>query len=153
VYNAMRLTTAMVIEPTQTWNMRFSLKRRSRLTEIRSRVDRKPMHGSLIASCHLRSETSRRRNADVPIDKDRFPDLGRRQTVAHEDDVLALVRSIWPGAWQEGSTGSERTWWNGDRKKPDLVAHSWSPRGRMERFHVRILTPGTTSIHNEGYHP
>lgn len=48
-----------------------------------------------------------------------------------EADVLGYVREVWPTAYREGSTGSERSWWiRTDGQEAVLVAHSFPVRGR-----------------------
>ena len=65
---------------------------------------------------------------------DRYPELGKKVFVADEDAVLSYIRSQWPDAWQEGSTGPERSWWTDDDDaplhldafgKPAMIGHSW----------------------------
>ncbi len=73
------------------------------------------------------------------MDTDRYPFLNRHKIkVGTPEDVLALVRRKWPAAYQEGSTGYERTWFSDTPFGLRLVAHSWSPRRDMAWFWVRV---------------
>lgn len=72
------------------------------------------------------------------IDVDRYPGLGTRETFSTFEEVIARVRKSFPRAVAEGSTGSERSWVISLPDGDQLVAHSWSPRGRLEKFHVRV---------------
>ncbi len=75
------------------------------------------------------------------MEKDRYPGLGRKRTLGSPEAVLDAVRSAWPGAGQEGSTGVERTFTVRQDGRERLVAHSWSPGSRLERIHCRIAEP------------
>lgn len=83
----------------------------------------------------------------MPLDKDRYPTLGRRRTFATFEEVIAHVRASWPTAGAEGSTGSERSWAVGRHPDDLLVAHSWSPGGRGDKWHVRVLVRADAPPH------
>lgn len=85
--------------------------------------------------------------------KDRYPDLGPKLPVRDYDHALELVQQHWPRAWQEGSTGVERTFWIRPAPEllaglavtpePELVGHFFPGREPTPRNHckywVRIL--------------
>jgi hypothetical protein len=59
---------------------------------------------------------------------DRYKYLGKKEWVADWDSLVLRVRSVWTDAWQEGSTGPERSWWTKDETAPDalrLIGHSF----------------------------
>ncbi|CAH1691806.1 conserved hypothetical protein [Hyphomicrobiales bacterium] len=58
--------------------------------------------------------------------RDRYPELGPKLKVSGFEAAMTKVREVWPGAYQEGSTGFERTWWSGR----ELVGHHWPVRAR-----------------------
>jgi hypothetical protein len=73
----------------------------------------------------------------MPINVDRYPKLGPKLTVATLEEAIERVQAVYPGTSCEGSTGSERSWATiGDTY--DVVAHTWSPCGRLEKYHLRI---------------
>lgn len=69
------------------------------------------------------------------LNLDRYPHLGSLHTFADEEDMILMVHRYFPDAHAEGSTGSERTWWSGI----NLVAHSWSPAGKLALWNVRVI--------------
>jgi hypothetical protein len=68
------------------------------------------------------------------INIDRYPKLGELQHATDWNDLLSIVRGIYPLAYAEGSTGTERTWF----AEGGMVAHSWSPGGRLIVYCVRV---------------
>jgi hypothetical protein len=71
------------------------------------------------------------------MNRDLHPDLGPRQRIVSAELALRLVREVWPGAYAEGSTGPERSWWVKTDDEPLLVAHHWQIR-RSPDFWLRI---------------
>ncbi len=63
-------------------------------------------------------------------------ELGQKQTVDSEEAVLSLVRDHYPNAFQEGSTGPQRTWWIRQDKEIILIGHSWL--NRAGKYSVRV---------------
>jgi hypothetical protein len=60
-------------------------------------------------------------------------DLSRHETL---EDAIARVKSVYPQAYAEGSTGFERTFWVSGEE--DIVAHAWmSGKGRGV-WHLRL---------------
>lgn len=56
---------------------------------------------------------------------DRYPKLGRKIELEGPEQALTLVREYWPNAYQEGSTGPERSWWSPVGDDLAMVAHHW----------------------------
>lgn len=67
-------------------------------------------------------------------------ELGERQRVSSYEAAADAVRSVWPRAYAEGSTGAERSWWVRDGSETTLVAHSWPGRLRVG-FWLRVKVP------------
>lgn len=75
------------------------------------------------------------------MNRDDHPDLGSRQQVASFDDVRDAVRRVWPVAYAEGSTGTERSWWvRTEGGEARLIGHSWQVRG-SDAFWLRVWSP------------
>ena len=68
--------------------------------------------------------------------RDRYPDLGPKEDLSSFDSALERVREAWPEAWQEGSTGLERTWWVREGATTRCIAHHWETR--KGRVYVRV---------------
>jgi hypothetical protein len=62
----------------------------------------------------------------MPIDIHK--ELGRRQIFRDFEAVLRKVRSVYPEAYAEGSTGPERSWWIRTDDGMILIGHSWPIR-------------------------
>ena len=84
------------------------------------------------------------------MNRDIHQDLGPRIRVRQGgiDECLRLVRAVHPRACMEGSTGFERSFWNGRT----LVAHAWPLRPMTEDFWLRIAaaTPEEASGPRQG---
>jgi hypothetical protein len=64
-------------------------------------------------------------------------DLGPKMRVASYEDAFATVRTIWPGARSEGSTGSQRSFWIGPGADAELVGHAWEVRSAKGGWWLR----------------
>lgn len=74
--------------------------------------------------------------------RDRYQELGPKILVHGFEAAMIKVREVWPKAYQEGSTGFERTWWSGR----ELVGHHWPVRARdPERLWLRLKQRVTLS--------
>ena len=58
------------------------------------------------------------------IDK-RYPHLGQARPAKDFESALVAVRHRWPGAFAEGSTGAERTFYVMHAGDSALVGHCW----------------------------
>jgi hypothetical protein len=56
---------------------------------------------------------------------DRYKKLGKKMEIDAPEQARLLVQEYWPNAFQEGSTGPERTWWVRAGGETMLVAHHW----------------------------
>ncbi|NTF17885.1 hypothetical protein G6L37_05680 [Agrobacterium rubi] len=72
-------------------------------------------------------------------------DLGHRQRVASIDEALEAVRVTWTGAYMEGSTGYQRSFWIHGPGEAVLVGHCWEVRGRDDSFWLRIWVGDDTT--------
>ena len=89
----------------------------------------------------------------MPRDIDRYPFLSpTKRRAGSPEDVAAIVRGIWPGANQEGSTGFERSWTVRTPEGLRLVAHSWSPKASLDFFWVRIAATIENGVDDENMH-
>lgn len=71
--------------------------------------------------------------------KDRYSaQLGGIVVQTAAADVAALVMRVWPGSWQEGSTGPERTWYVRDVGPERLIAHTWPADRSFSRWWIRL---------------
>lgn len=69
---------------------------------------------------------------------DIHPDLGRKQRVGSIEDALTVVRTVWPRAWMEGSTGYQRSFWVSGSDGAELVGHCWEVRGKSGDLWLRV---------------
>ena len=70
---------------------------------------------------------------------DRYPELGIKMKRHSFEECLSLVRTLWPDAYTEGSTGAERTFWSRALGQSELVGHCWPLRNpKATNMWVRI---------------
>jgi hypothetical protein len=80
------------------------------------------------------------------MNKDRYNFLGRKVRARSFETALESVLEVWPGAFAEGSIGSERTFFVWVSGELGLVAHCWPVRGSDDEMHLRILGTGKTPV-------
>jgi hypothetical protein len=80
------------------------------------------------------------------MNKDRYQFLGAKTRVRSFDEALVAVRVVWPGAFVEGSTGAERTFFVRSGGDLGLVAHCWPVRGAEEAMHLRVLDAAKSPV-------
>ena len=79
--------------------------------------------------------------------RDRYSKLGPKKPLDQPEDALQRVREFWPTAYQEGSTGPERTWWVRSDAGNMVVAHHWqTDRGN---WFIRIAKNLNTVIFDD----